>query len=105
MSNAVSSPLQSSCKSVIVPRSIPGLVTQRMLVMEFLDGTQITRLGNKMHGAALHLMQFSSQQTDMHVKATVQFTTDKWYTSLCNHAGTRRRVQVCQRQSGQSPSA
>lgn len=42
--------VQGSCKGVVVPRSIPGLVTRRMLVMEFLDGTQITRLASKMKG-------------------------------------------------------
>lgn len=33
-----------------VPRSIPGLVTQRMLVMEFLDGIPITQLEAKTQG-------------------------------------------------------
>ncbi|KAK9811448.1 hypothetical protein WJX72_004052 [[Myrmecia] bisecta] len=32
---------------VQVPRSIPGLVTRQVLVMEFLDGVQITRLGDR----------------------------------------------------------
>lgn len=30
-----------------MPRSVPGLVTQRLLVMDFLDGTPITRLGQR----------------------------------------------------------
>ncbi len=41
---------QGSCKRVVVPKSVPGLVTRRMLVMDFLDGTQITRLAAKMKG-------------------------------------------------------
>ena len=39
--------VQGMRKQVEVPRSIPGLVTQRMLTMTFLEGTQITRLRNK----------------------------------------------------------
>jgi len=34
-------------KKIEIPRSIPGLVTRRLLVMNFLDGLQITRLGDK----------------------------------------------------------
>lgn len=58
-------PLKSSCKNVVVPRSIPGLVTQRMLVMEYLDGTQITRLGSKMDGARCHALCFANLPTGL----------------------------------------
>lgn len=34
-------------KKISIPRSIPGLVTRRILVMNFIDGLQITRLGDK----------------------------------------------------------
>ena len=34
-------------KKVEIPRSVPGMVTRRLLVMNFLDGVQITRLGDK----------------------------------------------------------
>ena len=34
-------------RQVEIPRSIPGLVTQRMLTMTFCEGTQITRLAGK----------------------------------------------------------
>ena len=34
-------------KKIEIPRSVPGLVTRQLLVMNFLDGTQITRLGDK----------------------------------------------------------
>jgi len=33
-------------RRVKIPRSVPGLVTKRMLVMDYLDGVQVTRLGN-----------------------------------------------------------
>lgn len=36
-------------KKIEIPRSVPGLVTRQLLVMNFLDGTQITRLGDKVH--------------------------------------------------------
>ena len=34
-------------KKIEIPRSVPGLVTRRLLVMNFLNGLQITRLGDK----------------------------------------------------------
>ena len=34
-------------RQVEIPRSIPGLVTPRMLTMTFCEGTQITRLQGK----------------------------------------------------------
>ena len=35
-------------REVEIPRSVPGLVTQRMLVMNFVPGTQITRLKGRL---------------------------------------------------------
>lgn len=35
---------------VAVPRSIPGLVTPRLLVMEFMDGIPMTKLAEKTRG-------------------------------------------------------
>ena len=45
--------LQGMRKQVEVPRSIPGLVTKRMLTMTFCEGTQITRLRGKVHSPLL----------------------------------------------------
>lgn len=33
---------------VVVPRSIPGLVTKRVLVMDYLRGVPLTKLGSRM---------------------------------------------------------
>jgi predicted unusual protein kinase regulating ubiquinone biosynthesis (AarF/ABC1/UbiB family) len=35
---------------VVVPTSVPGLVTDRLLVMKYLDGVPLTQLGSKMSG-------------------------------------------------------
>ena len=35
---------------VVIPRSVPGLVTRRMLVMEFLEGVPLTQLGSRVSG-------------------------------------------------------
>jgi predicted unusual protein kinase regulating ubiquinone biosynthesis (AarF/ABC1/UbiB family) len=32
-------------RRVVIPRSVPGLVTNRMLVMHYLDGVPLTQLG------------------------------------------------------------
>jgi hypothetical protein len=37
-------PLQKQTHKIEVPRSVPGMVTDRLLVMTFLDGIPITRL-------------------------------------------------------------
>ncbi|KAK9817253.1 hypothetical protein WJX72_011900 [[Myrmecia] bisecta] len=42
--DTVNEQLQSLRGTVMVPRSIPGLVTERLLVMTYLDGEQITRM-------------------------------------------------------------
>jgi hypothetical protein len=34
-------------RTLAVPRSVPGLVSRRLLVMDFLEGDQITRLGHR----------------------------------------------------------
>lgn len=34
----------ASTASVVVPRSVPGLVTRRVLTMGFVDGVPLTRL-------------------------------------------------------------
>lgn len=34
--------------SVLVPRAIPGLVSKRVLVMDFIDGVPLNRLKEKM---------------------------------------------------------
>lgn len=33
---------------VLVPRSVPGMVTRRVLVMDYMDGVQIMRMGDEM---------------------------------------------------------
>ena len=33
-----------------MPKSVPGLVTKRVLVMSFIDGEQITRLKSRVEG-------------------------------------------------------
>ena len=38
---------QSLARTVEVPRSVPGLATQRLLVMNFVEGDQITRLEHR----------------------------------------------------------
>ena len=39
--------VQSLARTVEVPRSVPGLATQRLLVMSFVEGDQITRLEHR----------------------------------------------------------
>eukprot|EP00897_Mesotaenium_endlicherianum_P006219 jgi/Mesen1/5625/ME000282S04769 len=47
--NAARPPRLDMSKSpIIVPRSVPGLVTRRVLVMDYIDGVQIMRLGDAM---------------------------------------------------------
>eukprot|EP00959_Pyramimonas_sp_CCMP1952_P177111 3702107-Pyramimonas_sp.AAC.1 len=38
--------LKAIQRRVKIPRSVPGLVTKRMLVMDYLDGVQVMRLGD-----------------------------------------------------------
>lgn len=38
---------QSLARTVEVPRSVPGLATQRLLVMNFVEGDQINRLEHR----------------------------------------------------------
>lgn len=35
---------------VVVPRSIPGLVTRRMLIMEYVDGLPLNQLASRTAG-------------------------------------------------------
>jgi hypothetical protein len=37
-------------KRLEIPRSLPGLVTKRLLVMNFIEGDQITRLAHRTQG-------------------------------------------------------
>jgi aarF domain-containing kinase len=34
-------------RRVIIPRSVPGLVTKRMLIMDYLDGVPLTQLASR----------------------------------------------------------
>jgi len=42
--------LQELEREVEIPRSVPGLVTRRVLVMNYLQGEQITRLKSRVEG-------------------------------------------------------
>ncbi len=42
--------MQGLRKRLEIPRSVPGLVTKRLLVMNFIDGDQITRLAHRTRG-------------------------------------------------------
>lgn len=43
----ITSALQGLAGEVEIPRSIPGLVTEKLLVMSFLDGVKITSLKDR----------------------------------------------------------
>lgn len=40
-----------------IPRSVPGLVTKQLLVMSYVEGIQITRLGQQPRARALSAVQ------------------------------------------------
>lgn len=42
--------LQGLRRTLEIPRSVAGLVTKRLLVMNFIDGDQITRLAHRTRG-------------------------------------------------------
>ena len=42
--NAVAKQFDGLNHRIVVPRSIPPLVTQRLLVMDFIDGIPITKM-------------------------------------------------------------
>lgn len=42
--------MQRLSRTLEVPRSVPGLVTKGLLVMNFIEGDQITRLGERTKG-------------------------------------------------------
>jgi predicted unusual protein kinase regulating ubiquinone biosynthesis (AarF/ABC1/UbiB family) len=44
--NGIADNLKRIERRVKIPRSVPGLVTKRMLVMDYLDGVQVTRLAD-----------------------------------------------------------
>lgn len=48
--DTVAEELKGICSRVVVPTSVPGLVTDRLLVMQYLDGVPLTQLGSKMSG-------------------------------------------------------
>lgn len=48
-----------------IPRSVPGLVTDRLLVMNYLDGEQITRLKSRVQGMS-PAMQKKARQRILH---------------------------------------
>ncbi|EIE21462.1 ABC1-domain-containing protein [Coccomyxa subellipsoidea C-169] len=48
--DAVAENLKGLRKRLEIPRSVPGLVTKRLLVMNFIDGDQITRLAHRTRG-------------------------------------------------------
>ena len=48
--DTVAEELKGIRSRVIVPTSVPGLVTDRLLVMQYLDGVPLTQLGSKMSG-------------------------------------------------------
>lgn len=48
--DTISERLKGIRDRVLVPKSMPGLVTDRALVMEYLDGVQITKLASEMSG-------------------------------------------------------
>eukprot|EP00976_Prorocentrum_cordatum_P079372 1183522-Prorocentrum_minimum.AAC.2 len=46
MMDVIADNLKAIQRRVKIPRSVPGLVTKRMLVMDYLDGVQVMRLGD-----------------------------------------------------------
>ena len=50
LSNVVACTKQGLRKTLEVPRSVGGLVTKRLLVMNFIEGDQITRLAHRTRG-------------------------------------------------------
>ncbi|KAK9908263.1 hypothetical protein WJX75_005060 [Coccomyxa subellipsoidea] len=48
--DAVAENLKGLRKRLEIPRSLPGLVTKRLLVMNFIEGDQITRLAHRTQG-------------------------------------------------------
>lgn len=45
--DSVAQSLRGISEKVVVPRSIPGLVTPRVLVMQFMEGIPLRELGSK----------------------------------------------------------
>lgn len=49
LQDAVAGHLSGMRARVVVPRSIHGLVTQRLLVMEYIDGVPLMQLKDKVN--------------------------------------------------------
>lgn len=47
---------------VVVPRSVPGLVSDRLLVMEFLEGVPMTKLGERMNDLPEKLKRLAAER-------------------------------------------
>lgn len=43
--DTIAAHLRKVCRKVAVPRSVPGLVTPRLLVMEFMQGQPLLQVG------------------------------------------------------------
>ncbi len=54
--------MQGLRKQVEIPRSVPGLVTDRLLVMNYLDGEQITRLKSRVQGMSPSVQRKARQR-------------------------------------------
>lgn len=54
--------LQGLEKEVEIPRSVHGLVTKRLLVMNYLNGEQITRLKSRVQGMSASMQRRARQR-------------------------------------------
>lgn len=45
--DAIGAHLRKVCRKVVVPRSVPGLVTPSLLVMEYMQGTPLLQVGRR----------------------------------------------------------
>jgi hypothetical protein len=73
---------------VAIPTSVPGLVTDRMLVMQYLDGVPLTQLGSKMAG-------LSAAERRMGLKRVRRFSSQSpWRALSCllREPSARQRV-------------
>jgi hypothetical protein len=71
--DTIAAHLRNVCRKVAVPRSVPGLVTPRLLVMEFMQGQpllQVRAWGQQLLRLAWvavpHVMRTCLQQPDLH---------------------------------------
>ncbi len=49
--------MQDIRSRVEIPRSVPGFVTKQLLVMNYVEGVQITRMGEQSRAKALSAIQ------------------------------------------------